>query len=348
MSLAALLLLVAGMAAVQAVTAPVAAAAPPLVLEGKDCYLLAPSVEILSSHARDLTLDQVRNPPWSTRFHTALETPTLRLGINHGPVWLRFRLKEISGKPPYFLELDSSQIQYVDAYLAQAGTSAQSQPSFREYFTGNARPVDSRPVDFRTFVLPLPPDMPPQEYSYIRLFNSGALVVRPYIWSQAGLEDRLSHDSYFFGIIFGVLLAMMLTNLFFYTTLRDRAYLYYVAYILSVIFFEMSLYGQWDVWFKLAPAINQRAAWVASGMMAALATMFTRSFLHTRLLAPKADNALMVFAGLGILEIGLALVGSLDMVSITAHVLGLLGPVLAIGVGVVALRKGQSSARYFL
>ncbi|MCB2190847.1 MAG: sensor domain-containing diguanylate cyclase [Deltaproteobacteria bacterium] len=347
-NLAVKLLWAVGLAAVQAVTAAPASAAPPLVLEGKDCYLLATSVEILRSPAQGLTLEQVRNPPWSTRFQAAQETPTLRLGINQRPVWLRFRIKEISGKPPYFLELDSSQIQNIDAYLAQAGSSGDPEPSFREYFTGSARPVNSRPIDFRTFVLPLPPDMPPQQYSYVRLANSGALVVRPYVWSQDGLEGRLSSDSYFFGIIFGVLVAMLLTNLFFYTTLRDPAYLYYVVYVLSMIFFEMSLYGQWDVWFKLAPAVNQRAPWVAAGLVSALAALFTRSFLRTRLLTPKADKVLKVFAGLGVLEIGLALVGGLAMASITAHVLGLLGPVLAICVGLVALRKGQSSARYFL
>lgn len=337
-----------GLAAVQAIATPPAVAAPPMVLEGGDCYLLAPSVELLRAPAGGLTLDQVRNPPWSTRFHTAQEAPTLRLGISQHPVWLRFRLNEISGNPPYFLELDSSQIQNVDAYLAQASPVAGGEPIYHEYFTGSARPVSSRPVAFRTFILPLPPGMPPQEYSYVRLANSGALVVRPYIWSETGLDSRLSTDSYFFGIIFGVLVAMLLTNLFFYTTLRDPAYLFYVVYVLSILFFEISLYGQWDVWLKLSPDINQRAPWIAAGLVSALAALFTRSFLRTRLLTPKSDKVLKVFAGLGVLEVGLGIAGSYALASITAHVLGLLGPVLAICIGVVAWRKGQSSARYFL
>lgn len=346
--LAANLLLALGLAAVQAIAASQAMAAPPMVLEGRDSYLLAPSVEILRSPAEGLTLEQVRTPPWSTRFHTAHDTPTLRLGISRYPVWLRFRLNEISGDPPYFLELDSSQIQNVDAYLAQASSAPGGEPVYREYFTGSARPVSSRPVAFRTFVLPLPPNMPPREYSYIRLANSGVLVVRPYVWSQNGLEGRINTDSYFFGIIFGVLAAMLLTNLFFYTTLRDPAYLYYVVYVLGILLFEASLYGQWDVWFNLSPSINQRVPWIAAGLVSALAALFTRSFLRTRLLTPAYDKVLKMFAGLGVLEIGLAAVGSYALASMTAHVLGLLGPVLAIAVGVVAWRKGQSSARYFL
>lgn len=346
--LAVLLLWALGLAAVQTIAASLAMAAPPMVLEGRDCYLLAPSVEILREPAGGLTLEQVQSPPWSTRFHTAQETPTLRLGISQHPVWLRFRLNEISGNPPYFLELDSSQIQNVDAYLAQASAVPGAEPVYREYFTGNSRPVHSRPVAFRTFVLPLPPNMPPQEYSYIRLANSGALVVRPYVWSQDGLEGRINADSYFFGIIFGVLAAMLLTNLFFYTTLRDPAYLYYVVYVLSILFFEAALYGQWDVWLKLSPAINQRAPWIAAGFVSTLAALFTRSFLRTRLLTPIYDKILKIFAGLGILEVGLALMGSYVLASQTGHFLGLTGPILAVLVGIKALRKGQSSARYFL
>ena len=346
--LATKLLWALGLAVLHAVAAVPAMAAPPMVLEGRDCYLLAPSVEILRSPPEGLTLEQVRNPPWSTRFHTAHDTPTLRLGISQHPVWLRFRLNEISGRPPYFLELDSSQIQNVDAYLAQSSTVPGGEPVYREYFTGSSRPVHSRPVAFRTFVMPLPPNMPPQEYSYIRLANSGALVVRPYVWSQDGLEGRINADSYFFGIIFGVLAAMLLTNLFFYTTLRDTAYLYYVVYVLGILLFEISLYGQWDLWFKLSPGINQRIPWIAAGFVSTMAALFTRSFLHTRLLTPLYDKVLKIFAGLGILEIGLGLAGSHGLASQTGHALGLIGPILALLIGFRALRKGQSSARFFL
>ena len=335
-----------GLAVLHAVAVVPAMAAPPMVLEGRDCYLLAPSVEILRSPPEGLTLEQVRNPPWSTSFHTAHDTPTLRLGISQHPVWLRFRLNEISGGPPYYLEMDSSQLQEIDAYFAEYGPDGQIH--YRKYFTGSSRPVNSRPVAFRTFVMPLPPDMPPQEYSYIRLANSGAMVVRPYVWSQDGLEGRINTDSYFFGIIFGVLAAMLLTNLFFYTTLRDPAYLYYVVYVLGILFFEASLYGQWDVWFELSPSINQRVPWLAAGFVSTLAALFTRSFLRTRLLTPIYDKILKIFAGLGILEFGLAAVGSYALASQTAHFLGLSGPIIALMVGVGAWRKGQSSARYFL
>lgn len=325
-----------------------AQAAPPLVLEGQSCYLLAPVVEILHDPSADLTLEQVSNPPWSARFQAAHDAPTLRLGLSPAPVWLRFRLQEATPRPPYFLELDSSQIQQIDAYLAEAKSAPDGEPVYREYFTGSSRAVNSRPVAFRTFVLPLPANPPPQEYSYVRLANSGPMVVRPYLWSEAGLQDRINDDSYFFGIIYGVLVAMMLTNLFFYTTLRDQAYLYYVLYVLSMLFFETALYGQWDVWFKLSPAINQRATWVAAGLVAALAAMFARSFLNTRVLVPLLDKALKLFAGLGLTVAGLSLAGSYALASQAAHAAGIAGPVLGFITGLVALRKGRSSARYFL
>ncbi len=337
----------AGLVLALGLAAGPALASPPLVLDGQPCSLLAPVVEILHDPSGSLTLEQVSRPPWSTRFQAAHDAPTLRLGLSPTPLWLRFRLHESGPATAYYLELDSSQIQYIDAYLAQAQAGGQG-PSFRKYFTGNARPVASRPVIFRTFVLPLPANPPPQEYSYLRLATSGPMVVRPYIWSEAGLQDRLNEDSYFFGIIFGVLAAMLLANLFFSTTLRDPAYLAYVLYVLSMIFFEAALYGQWDILFKLPTGINQGAPWMAAGLVTFMAVMFARLFLNTRGLTPFLDKALKFFAALGLLVGGLSLAGSYGLASRASHALGLAGPIMALWAGVVIWRKGNTSARYFL
>ncbi|MBU1274334.1 MAG: sensor domain-containing diguanylate cyclase [Proteobacteria bacterium] len=325
-----------------------ALAAPPLVLEGKACYLLAPQMEILHDPGGGLTLEQVSSPPWSTRFQTAHDAPTLRLGLNQGSVWLRFRLQEAGPATAYYLELDSSHIQYIDAYLAEADPTAGHKPRYRRFFTGSSRPVSSRAVPFRTFVLPLPANPPPQEYSYLRLAASGTMTVRPYIWSEAGLQGRLNGDSYFFGIIYGVLAAMLLTNFFFFITLRDPAYLFYVLYVLCMLLFESSIYGQWDLLLKLSPDLSQKTTWIAGGLVASMAAWFTRLFLRTRALAPVMDNIIILFAGLGLVVAGLGLLGSYGLASRTTHALGLAGPVLALGAGVIVWRKGLLAARYFL
>ena len=78
---------------------------------------------------------------------TAHDTPTLRLGLQQDTRFgCVFVYNEIQRRdPPYFLELDSSQIQQVDAYLAQAPSKPDGEPVYREYFTGSARPSEQPP-----------------------------------------------------------------------------------------------------------------------------------------------------------------------------------------------------------
>ncbi len=330
--------------------APAARAAngPLTVRAGQESYFLAPYMEILFDPSRSLTLDQVRRPPWSERFRPANDSPTLRPGLTTAAIWLRFRLAGLTSGRRYYLEMDSAQLEHLDAFVPLPPATAGGPPRYQKIEAGYQKPNAGRPIAFRTFIIPLGGEAPAGADYYLRMSNSGTIVVRPYLWTEQGLASRLNWDNTFFGVIFGVLAAMLLTNLFFFVALRDPVYLFYVLYVSCMMSFEACLYGQWDQWLGGFPLPGATAVWLAAGLVTIFAAQFSRSFLRLPYYAPRLDKAFWALMAAGAGLMGLTLAGFLHWASLVTHVLGMVGPVCALGAAVLAWRRGYWPARFFL
>ena len=316
--------------------------------DDREGYLLAPYMEILTDPSRSLTLAQVRHEPWSGRFQPTHDTPTLRLGITHAAIWLRFRLDHPPWGKRYFLEMDSAHIQQLDTYLPISPTMQGKEVYYQRIAAGSEQPRAGRPIPFRTFVIPLGATASTDGYYYLRLMSSGAMVVRPYLWSEQGLIQRVNLDNTFFGVVYGVLVAMLLANLFFFVALRDPVYLLYVVYVGTMLVFETCVYGQWDLWLPNPWLPGKMAIWAASGLVTVFAVLFSRSFLRVRSYSPLLNKIFLTVLGVGVGVVVLALAGKLVWAGVVAHIIGLIGPVFMIWAAIAAWRRGYWPARFFL
>jgi two-component system, sensor histidine kinase LadS len=352
---AALLLTAVGPAAAAPAPSPGPA---PVLAPMAPAYDLAPYMEILFDPSQELTIQQVSSHDFDSRFRRTSPRPTLKLGITASAVWLRFKLHRphtppAKGLPPRpggrFIEMDNTQIQFLDAYFPLAmAVGGRGQPIFQVVQTGISRPPGQRPILFRTFVIPVPAGYLDGRYIYLRLLSANTLTVRPYLYSQNGLQRRLANDSYFFGVVFGVLLAMLLINLIFFFAFWDRTYLYYVFYVASMFMFALVTYGQINLLLSLPPRIGQGIIWFFVGLVIISAAIFTRAFLRTKLRTPRLDKALLVMAGTGGLAILGALTGYYRFASVLTHLLSLIEPCLIIATALICWRRGFQPARFFL
>jgi signal transduction histidine kinase len=117
-------------------------------------------------------------------------------------------------------------------------------------------------------------------------------------WQQS------SREAFGYGLFFAVLLAMCVYNFFLYLIIHDRAYLYYVGYLLGITVFLASMSGYAKLllwpnstsWAHLAPIT---AATLAICAGAAYIKLLTRADRF----APLIDRSFKVLAPLGILVI---------------------------------------------
>jgi hypothetical protein len=63
------------------------------------------------------------------------------------------------------------------------------------------------------------------------------------LWSSTAYLEDQPVRLYVLGLIYGVLLGMLVYNLFIYLSVRDTSYLYYILYIASFGLYQLSVNG---------------------------------------------------------------------------------------------------------
>jgi serine phosphatase RsbU (regulator of sigma subunit) len=150
------------------------------------------------------------------------------------------------------------------------------------------------------------------------------------------------------GLYYGIMVAMLLYNLFVYSVLREKSYLYYLFFLFSMLGFSLSYYGQGfqHIWPNL-PAFNRFNIpfFIASLSLSALA--FGREFLNTPKRMPVANRVLEVLMAISSAILLLSLVLPSKASTISAVFMGLPSISTLVYVAVVSLRRGFMPAKYF-
>ncbi|MDC6695220.1 7TMR-DISM family protein, partial [Leclercia adecarboxylata] len=97
--------------------------------------------------------------------------------------------------------------------------------------TGDTMPWASREIRQGNYLfeIELPANQP--QRVYLRVQSEGSIQVPLSLWSQHAYLEAQPGRIYVLGMIYGVLLAMLVYNLFIYISIRDPSYLYYILYI---------------------------------------------------------------------------------------------------------------------
>ena len=224
---------------------------------------------VLLSEANDLQIDDIRRPEYQAQF-TPLNLAQLYIPGGHGPAWLHYRLP--ASPQEQVLRIFSPFVEELDLYLWQG-----EQP-LSQLHTGNQRPLASRPLPSRDFLLPLPASDAPLDV-YLRLNSAHAL--RPDISLQTAsalaADDR---SSILFGALLGGLLMLVLYNLTRFAYVRTPSSLWLAAMQLSILFTALTLMGISTPW--LGPwQTEQPAVLNLAILLSMLCTLgFTASFFR--------------------------------------------------------------------
>src|SRR5699024_1484280 len=110
--------------------------------------------------------------------------------------------------------------------------------------------------------------------------GSGDLHPPIYVWDKDAFNEKTQMEYALLGTFYGIILVMIIYNLFLYFRLRLTGYLYYVLVISFTLLGKLSIngFGYQYLW-PFAPAWNIISApfWVGWGFIFIL--IFTRSFL---------------------------------------------------------------------
>ena len=104
---------------------------------------------------------------------------------------------------------------------------------------------------------------------------------------------KMSSQNFWLGVFFGTLILLSLVNFIFYYLFKDRTYIVYVGYILTILVYEFSLYGYFDkTWMASLPIANLVLSNTALILVVIFYLLFIRAFLNLRETYPRWNTML--------------------------------------------------------
>jgi len=304
-------------------------------------------MEVFEDVRGDASIDEVTSPALEASFHRH-DKPVLNAGYSRSVFWLRldleYRPQSLAGQQPWLLELAYPPLDHLELYLPDGQGGFQLAQR-----TGDALPFASRQIKQNNYLFELKLQPHQRQRIFLRLQSQGSIQAPLTLWSPRAYLEEQPARIYVLGIIYGVLLVMLIYNLFIFLSVRDPSYLYYILYIASFGLYQVSVNGAGVEYFwPNDPWWANAATPFLIGSAALFGCQFARSFLHTAEHSPWVDRALRAMMVLGALVMLLALTASYALALRLATYVALLFTAVIFLAGILAWLRGMRVARYFI
>lgn len=197
---------------------------------------LAPQMFYWPEPAPGVGIDDVRT--LQEEAWTRNRSDTVSLGYGEQVYWFRVRVDNASGTADQaLLEIAYPVLDRVDVYLVKGEQVSQS------WQMGDKLPFHQRPIEHRNFVVPMTLPAQSAVSLYLRVETTSSMQVPLVLWQRDQFHATEQLRMLFEGLYFGIVLAMILYNLFVFKAVGERSFLYYVGYIAAMPLFLASLHG---------------------------------------------------------------------------------------------------------
>lgn len=264
-------------------------AAPFLLQADSSGTPLNTHIELLEDPSGSLGIADMADPAVQSRFVPA--DGRASVGQSRSAWWVKVQLARAADAPAqWWLENSGITVFRVRLYLPDG------QGGWTERETSESVPfAEGRDFDYRRMVFRLP-DLGTEPLTfYFRSYDPAGNSFPLKAWQLDDLQDLRATEDMGFGLIYGVILALFLYNLFILVALRDKAYLWYVLATGCALVFILSMTGHGFQYFWGGSPVPFWLDRISLPSLWGIFVMrFTQELLYTRRGLVWADRAFNV------------------------------------------------------
>jgi hypothetical protein len=295
----------------------------------------------------EILIDSNSNIPLSAAISSAKykksDSPIPNLLTTTYSYWIRVAINNKSSNKTLGIQIAQAIIDYVDFYQLNDGIIVQSN------FSGTRRPFHNRIINHQSFIYPItiPSDKVSTIYFHVKCGKQ--LILPIYVGTIEQVFDAALLKDISFGAYAGIILAMIFYNLFIFTTVRDKNYLFYVSYLAVVLIAQASIEG-YLFRFILPdyPHLADTLIYITTALIGFAAIEFCKSFLLSKKYTPRLHNISYIFYVFYVVQIILALYQNYNLSYIVMESTAMASALYVLGMAIIILLKGSRSAKYFL
>ena len=214
----------------------------------------------------------------------SLEGESPNFGYIRDTVWLRVPLSAIPSDRK-LLEIRYPQLDDITFYLIENGVVRQ------RISTGDHLPFGQRQIQHRNFLFSFETD-PLNEYqALLRIRTQGAMQIPVRLWNPRTYFEATSIEDQVHAIYYGILIMVIVFNLFIFLALRERMYLLYVLSTLGYLLLIGSLNGStYQLLWPESPWLHNQAMMLTVPVALIFTLLFSRAFLNLSVTSPRMDK----------------------------------------------------------
>lgn len=301
------------------------------------------SVEYYEDRSASLTLKDIIRLDSENKFSSTPKVP-LNFGYSPYTYWLSFSVfGETESGSGWVLDVPYAPLDYVTLYVPDG------KGDYREYKSGDRLPFSVRQIKYKNPVFMLGQNLLPYQQYYIKVSSEGSINLPVFLWTGAGFTEHVNRFQTGMGIYFGLMLALVLYNIFLYFSVKDKDYVLCAFILTSYMLVQGSYYGMAGqfLWPNLIWWANNSLVIFAVLIFFSIA-VFTSSFLKLQDYSKPLNTVMNFFIGYYfLLFFGIFMIGY-RLTSVAAAYMGIVLIVAVFLTALVVYSRGYRPARFFL
>lgn len=313
-----------------------------MVLNDRSAHiLLNEKMEVAVDSSDAWTIDSLISPNARAQYFPV--AGRLNFGYNDFSLWMRSTLRnENNDISEWYLSVQYAALNIVECHLVSKGTVHRSMRSGIEF------PYKERAVQHQYHVFPVVIPYGEEITVYLKIYSQYSLLVPVEVTSFNEFFSEDKGRTYFQGIFWGAMMALILYNTFLFISVRDRSYLWYSLY---AILFGLYLAARDNIYGQFAwldhPLVVIYSISVGAGGLIVFGSLFAIEFLQLKRLSAGLYRAMS----------GLLIIGILTMIALvvnpllTSKLLNYIAIIYVVGtlvVGLMAWKYGSTFAPLYV
>jgi len=310
--------------------------------DGQGQFRLGEHLYFFEDKKHEANIYDIASGKYDDKFvRSTMDNPNL--GFSNSTYWVMFRLdNQTTSEDEFLLEVNYS-------LLDSVGFFYKTESGWVRELGGDMLPFIARKIKNRHLVFPMRVKPASQQVFYLRINSERGVIQFPMtVWSQLGFQDHNHQSQFIFGIIYGLILLIIINNLFLYFSIWERSYLYYVMSMISSLLVIVTLNGHGFEYLWPSSTWIQNHALMPLGLMVGLFTIiFCRRFLDTPKYVPQLDKLVPYIMGLGGITFLFSIFASYDIAFRLIFGFVALESVFLLTMSVLTMLRGNQSGKYF-
>lgn len=266
----------------------------------------------------------------------------INFGQSNEILYLRFIIKNTSNDENLALSIDNPMLDTITIYRWKNNNSE----CLGHFTFGN---INTRDFYDPTAIALIKLKKFDTDTLFLRIHSSEELILPISIGTEQNTRIQRNFMQNIYWLFAGIIFVMFFYNFFLFYSTKDRLYLYYIIYILSIGLAQLTLSGTTLVsLFAQYPYLYKYAIILFPSLSGVFAVVFLRNFIQTKIYVPKHDKIIqLVLVGYAIA--GLLRIFRFDQASsATLDIIALPGTITVYSATIRIVRLKVNSARFFL